>query len=82
MEKRQTGLWRKILLWSYPRGSWQYDILCILILLFIFLTPKWFFRGEFIRASGRPGTVEEMLPEQVPPQSDEEIRPRKADHRP
>jgi len=34
---------KKILLWSYQRGSWQYDVLCILILAFIFLAPsEWF----------------------------------------
>ena len=34
---------KQVLLWSYPRGSWQYDLLCVLILLFIFLTPsRWF----------------------------------------
>src|SRR5204862_4165416 len=33
------GVVKKIILWSYERGSWQYDILCVLILTFIFLTP-------------------------------------------
>jgi len=29
--------------WSYERGSWQYDIICAVILAFIFLTPRsWF----------------------------------------
>lgn len=29
--------------WSYERGSWQYDIICAIILAFIFLTPaSWF----------------------------------------
>jgi hypothetical protein len=29
--------------WSYERGSWQYDIICLVILAFIFLTPaSWF----------------------------------------
>jgi len=31
-------------LWTYPRGSWQYDILCLLILLFIFLPSHSFFQ--------------------------------------
>lgn len=31
---------KNILLWSYQRGSWQYELLCILILAFIFLTPS------------------------------------------
>ncbi len=34
---------KNIILWSYARASWQWDLLCILIVLFIFLTPKsWF----------------------------------------
>jgi|SRR6185503_8676032 len=34
---------RKIVFWTYPRTSWQWDVLCLLILVFIFLTPKgWF----------------------------------------
>jgi hypothetical protein len=29
--------------WSYERGSWQYDLICIAILSFIFLSPRsWF----------------------------------------
>src|SRR5437762_14380125 len=34
---------KKFLFWTYPRTSWQWDVLCVLILIFIFLTPKsWF----------------------------------------
>src|SRR6185436_16150760 len=34
---------KKIVFWNYPRTSWQWDVLCVLILAFIFLTPKsWF----------------------------------------
>jgi len=29
--------------WSYERGSWQYDVICVVILAFIFLSPRsWF----------------------------------------
>ncbi len=36
---------KNVLLWSYERGTWQYDVLCLLILAFIFLTPSsWFNR--------------------------------------
>lgn len=45
-----STLWSKVKLvikrsifWSYERGSWQYDIIVLLILAFIFLTPSgWF----------------------------------------
>lgn len=46
-------IWRalkRIILWSYGRTTWQYDVLCVLILAFIFLTPKtWFTEGELAR---------------------------------
>ena len=28
--------------WSYERGSWQYDIAVILILVFVFSPKSWF----------------------------------------
>ena len=38
---------KNIILWRYERASWQWDLLCFLIILFIFLTPKeWFDRKE------------------------------------
>ena len=41
---------RKIVFWTYPRTSWQWDVLCLLILVFIFLTPKgWFANPGFRR---------------------------------
>jgi hypothetical protein len=33
---------KKVLFWSYERGSWQYDVMCVLILLFIFSFPNRF----------------------------------------
>lgn len=38
---------KKSFLWSYARNTWQWDVLCVLILIFIFLSPKgWFVSGE------------------------------------
>lgn len=37
---------RRIILWDYERGTWQYDLLCALIIAFIFLTPKSWFEKE------------------------------------
>ncbi len=38
---------KDIILWRYERGSWQWDVLCLLILAFIFFTPKsWFDKRE------------------------------------
>ena len=41
------GVFKKILFWSYGRTSWQYDVLSVGILAFVFLTPPgWFETGE------------------------------------
>lgn len=37
---------KKTLFWSYERGSWQYDILCVLILAFVFFGSNSFFHGK------------------------------------
>jgi len=34
------------LFWEYKRGSWQYDVMVGLILAFIFLTPRAWFRDQ------------------------------------
>lgn len=42
---------KRFLLWSFERGSVQYDVICLVILLFIFITPQAFFddRPDFMR---------------------------------
>ena len=42
---------KRFLLWSFERGSIQYDVICVVILAFIFLTPPAAFndRPEFMR---------------------------------
>ena len=41
---------KKAVFWTYPRTSWQWDVLCVLILIFIFLTPKsWFDNSAYQR---------------------------------
>ena len=38
---------KKIFFWNYARNTWQWDALCVVILIFIFLTPKsWFENSE------------------------------------
>ena len=37
---------KRIFLWTYERNTWQWDTLCALILVFIFLTPKSWFEGS------------------------------------
>ena len=37
---------KRFILWDYPRASWQYDLMVGLILAFIFLTPRAWFRDQ------------------------------------
>ena len=49
---------KKFLFWTYPRTSWQWDVLCVLILVFIFLTPKsWFENTAYKRSHAAQTTV-------------------------
>jgi hypothetical protein len=40
-----SGL-QRFILWDYPRAGWQYDVMVGLILAFIFLTPRAWFRDQ------------------------------------
>ena len=44
---------KKILFWSYDRGTWQYDIMCVLILGFVFFAPNTSFRNRAVTAGTR-----------------------------
>jgi hypothetical protein len=48
MKSMLVGI-KNVLLWSYARGTWQYDALCLLIVLTVFLVPSSFF-GDRDRA--------------------------------
>ena len=42
---------KKLFFWGYARNTWQYDVLCALILAFIFLTPQsWFDTGSALKS--------------------------------
>src|SRR5579862_6059078 len=40
------GTLGRFIFWDFKRTSWQYDVMVILILAFIFLTPRSFFRDQ------------------------------------
>ena len=51
----------KIFFWTYPRGSWQYDLICVVILAFIFLTPRSILDGSaFNRLDKTNGVIEDQ----------------------
>jgi hypothetical protein len=37
---------KRFILWDYPRAVWQYDLMVAIILAFIFLTPREWFRDQ------------------------------------
>ena len=45
--------------WSYERGTWQYDLAVILILVFVLLTPRNWFRDQ--PESGGPVSPGQVL---------------------
>lgn len=54
---------KDIILWKYERASWQWDVLCLLIIMFIFLTPKnWFDKREATRVSRLIVKAEDFSP--------------------
>ncbi|HYE64349.1 MAG TPA: hypothetical protein VD966_02130 [Pyrinomonadaceae bacterium] len=52
---------KNIFFWSYARHTWQYDVLCVLILAFIFLTPQsWFANSELRNKSAHQSQVSSL----------------------
>jgi hypothetical protein len=45
MSSLGTGIKRSIL-WDFPRASWQYDVMVAVILIFVFATPRDWFRDQ------------------------------------
>lgn len=60
---------KKTLFWSYERGSWQYDVMCVLILAFIFFAPNSIFQSHDADPNPRIITSEELGP--VEPNSEQ-----------
>ena len=44
--------------WSYERGTWQYDVAVVLILIFVLLTPPRWFRDQ--PEVGKPTSAEQV----------------------
>jgi hypothetical protein len=45
--------------WSYERGTWQYDLAVVLILVFALLTPRsWFHDQPEVGTAATPGEVQ------------------------
>lgn len=57
---------RRTINWSHERGTWQYDLLCLLIIAVIFLTPGSFF-GDRDRPTPTSAGVKASPPPPHPP---------------
>ncbi len=53
---------KKIWYWSYERGSWQYDVMCVAILSFIFLIPARVFDDPEVRPRWNSSLKESLIP--------------------
>jgi hypothetical protein len=52
----------KLFFWNYERNTWQWDALCVAILIFIFLTPKsWWENSERRKAFSHQSAVASIL---------------------
>jgi hypothetical protein len=48
----------RIFFWSYERGAWQYDIAVVVMLIFVLLTPRSWFRDQ--AQVGMPAAPEQV----------------------
>jgi hypothetical protein len=53
----------RVFFWSYERGSWQYDLAVIAILVFVLLTPVRWFRDQPTREMPAASAQVELLEE-------------------
>jgi hypothetical protein len=60
---KPSGRLRHILIWTYERGTLPYDIICALILAFIFLVP----RGCFVNRTPDATATGAVKTSQPPP---------------
>lgn len=79
----KSGL-KRFLLWDYARTSWQYDVIVALILGFVFLTPREFFRDQprgsnIVRLPAEHGTEVFWLESELLSQTPESERASKVE---
>ncbi len=54
------ALWRTFF-WTYERATWQYDVLVIVILAFIWLTPPGWLNDPTATSQGLVGWISGLL---------------------
>ncbi len=60
---KKGNAFRNAFVWTYSRGTIPYDIICVLILLFIFLTPRSCFikRAPVSRTASQGGSASDVV---------------------
>lgn len=58
---------KKTLFWSYDRGTWQYDVMCVVILAFIFFVPNSVFTQRASVTSGPALVIRKVELGQIDP---------------
>lgn len=62
MRKLWRGIGRTVF-WSYERGSWPYDVMVLVILVFVLLTPRGWFHDSR-EANSRPNASVRLISEE------------------
>jgi hypothetical protein len=59
MKRDLKSFMKRHLLWTFDRGSFQWDILCLVILAFLFLIPRHWFHDvpDFMQVSATESTT-------------------------
>ena len=65
----------KIFFWTYPRGCWQYDLMCVAILAFIFLVPVSVLDGSAFDQARNDVPIQEHRARTEANQPDQDPRP-------
>jgi hypothetical protein len=55
------SFWRgivRVLFWSYDRGTWPYDVMVVVIVIFVLLTPRSWFHDQPLAATPAGNTVQ------------------------
>jgi hypothetical protein len=71
---------KKVLFWSYDRGTWQYDVMCVLILAFIFFTPGDWFKTRWLALAEDTSRAIYVTSEEVGPVASENPEQEVADY--
>ena len=74
---KSGGTIRNIFVWTFERGTLQYDVICALILAFIFLVPKSCFTAKHSNAPSAGSVQAGQHPQSEHPSAGTSRSPKK-----